>query len=114
MAAVGHIVNQGADNAVRTELASEGIIRCESTLAEVVAGVLPRASSGQASFADNPAWTWELAVSTGPRDDLDLLEVTVRHLQGEKVDQVVKLARWIRTEEAMLPSTTGETDASGL
>jgi general secretion pathway protein I len=83
---------------VRTKLETQAVLRCESKLAEVLAGIEPlQAVSGGAFDDAAPGWSWDLGVSNGPRQDLLIVEVSTVHTNGNGTqDASHKLVRLLR------------------
>ena len=79
MAAIGHLLSTGVRGALRSRLESQAILRCESKLAELVAGITPLQNAGGVAFADDHAWNWSLAISAGQHPSLYVVEVTAAH-----------------------------------
>jgi Tfp pilus assembly protein PilV len=78
MAAIGHLVSTGVRGAVRSRLESQAIMRSESKMAEVAAGIIPLQNTN-GTFPDDAAWNWSTAVSAGQYPDLYVVEVTATH-----------------------------------
>ena len=79
MAAIGHLISTGVRGAIRSRLESQAIMRCESKIAEVVAGITPMQNVG-GTFPDDQAWHWSIAVSASSQHaSLYLVEVTAAH-----------------------------------
>jgi general secretion pathway protein I len=96
LAAIGQLVSVGAQGAVRAKLESQAVIRCETTMAEVLAGYIGlRNTSG--TFSDNPAWTWSVSVASTSHSGLYLIEVKATHTGQSNMSKVsYSLERFIR------------------
>jgi hypothetical protein len=96
LAAIGQLVSVGARGAVEAKLHSQAVIRCETTMGEVLAGyIVLRNTSG--TFADNPAWTWNVSVSSTSHSGLYLIEVTATHSGQSSTRKVsYSIRRFIR------------------
>ena len=71
LTALGPLASTGTRAAVSARLETQAVLRCESKLAEVLAGIEPLQAVSDAAFADEaPGWSWGLTVSSGPREDL--------------------------------------------
>ena len=79
MAVIGHLISSGVRGALRSRLESQAILRCESKLAEIVAGITPLQNSNGVAFPDDQSWHWSVAVSAGQHPSLYLVEVTAAH-----------------------------------
>lgn len=103
LAALGSLATTGTRAALRTRLETQAVLRAESKLAEVLAGIEPLQATGGAAFDDAaPGWAWDLAVSSGPRPDLVIVEVTAHHTNGsDVVDASHKLTRLLRDPAAI-------------
>lgn len=73
--ALSQLTNNGMRTAISARLQTQAVLRCESKLAEVTAGVEPLEDVTDQPFEDDENWTWSLATATGPH--ADLLNVTV-------------------------------------
>jgi hypothetical protein len=80
MAAIGHLISTGVRGAIRSRLESQAVMRCESKIAEVVAGITPLQNVGATAYPDDQTWHWSLAVSASSQHlSLYLVEVTATH-----------------------------------
>lgn len=105
-AVIGQLVSSGVRGAVRSRLESQAVIRCESKLAEIVAGVITMQSVSDAPFTDDTAWTWSSSVQAGPHQDLYLVQVKVSHpSNGQLGDLSYTLSRLVRDPNATLQMT---------
>jgi type II secretory pathway pseudopilin PulG len=103
LAALGPLATTGSKAAVRTKLETQAVLRCESKLAEVLAGIEPLVSVSGGAFEDlAPGWTWDLAVNAGPRQDLLIVEVAVVHTNANGTqDASHRLVRLLRDPNAL-------------
>ena len=112
LAAIGQLVSNGMRGAVRARLETQAVLRCESKLAEVLAGIEPLQLMNNVAFADDPSWTWSLMIAAGPTEDLLDLELLVQHPASSGAGQVsFALRRLMRDPEAM-STTSSSTDSS--
>src|SRR5262249_19903729 len=58
--AISDLINQSAQHAALVELQELATVRCQSKLAEVVAGALPLSSQEGMPYDDDANWTWSL------------------------------------------------------
>ncbi|QDU37744.1 hypothetical protein Mal4_20610 [Maioricimonas rarisocia] len=116
IAVVAQIVDTGSRAATQAQMNSEAIVRCESKLNEVVAGVIPPQSVSSSTFDDDPLWQWSLSVIEGPHIDLLELTVTVMHVRTNGfVDSEYTLTRYIRDPELYLEAaSSSESTTQGL
>ncbi len=104
---------------------AEGLIRCESKLAEVVAGIIPAQSQGPVDFSSDPLdhnWTWQVITETSAKaPSLLHVQVIVAHSgQSSQSNASVSLQRWMRdpnelaavAEEAALQAEENANGAS--
>ncbi|TWT49886.1 hypothetical protein KOR42_38380 [Thalassoglobus neptunius] len=108
-AVITQILKNGSTAAIRSQLVSEAVLRCERRLNEVSSGVLPAQSVQGASFDDDPNWSWTLNVTETGIPYLLELEMIVEQTnsQGE-IAASYRLNRLLRDplvfEEAALAS----------
>jgi len=79
-AAILQIVNNGMRGAVRARLQTQAVVRCESKIGELVAGVEPLQIVEGVPFVDDPTWVWSSTVTSGSTQGLYLVGVTVQHI----------------------------------
>lgn len=103
LAALGPLASTGSRAAVRTKLETQAVLRCESKLAEVLAGIEPLQAVSGGAFEDAaPGWSWDLSVTSGPRQDLLILEVSAAHTNANgTLDASHKLVRLLRDPGAL-------------
>lgn len=109
MTVIGQIVATGSQAAIDAQQQAEAVRRCETVLAEALAGSIPlQDSSGE--FEDDPDWSWSVSVLDGPHIDLLSLEVVVAHAdQFGREDESFTLVRWVRNPELYLETTVDPT-----
>ena len=108
---VAQIVSTGSQAAIGAQQRAEAVHRCETVLAEALAGSIPLQTSG-ATFEDNPEWSWNMTVGDGPHVDLLAIEVVVVHTnQLGETDPPFTLDRWVRNPELFLETTTDSTES---
>lgn len=113
LAVLGQAIATGGRAAVQARLQTDAVLRCESVLAECVAGAQPLTSVSSSAFADEAVgWSWSLAVSEGPAEGLLLVEASVTHedTQGQ-VNASCTLSRLVRDPEAAASAPTAEAEA---
>jgi type II secretory pathway pseudopilin PulG len=107
---IGQIINTGSQAAIAAQQQAEAVRRCETVLAETLAGSIPMQDSS-GSFEDDPDWSWSVTVLEGPHVDLLSLEVVVAHVdQFGKEDERFALVRWVRNPELFLETTVDSTE----
>ena len=116
MVAMSQLISTGVQASVQARLQTQAILRCESKMAEIVAGVEPLEASADVPFEDDEQWTWSLETLVGPHDDLiELVVTTTREGQSGLSTASYTLRRYIRdpqvfvdAEEAALAAETEE------
>ena len=104
------IVNTGSQAAISAQQQSEAVRRCETVLAETLAGIIPLQNSG-GTFEDDPNWSWSVSVLDGPHIDLLAIEAVVVHAdQFGDTDEEFTLVRWVRNPELFLETTVDATE----
>ncbi len=79
MAVLSQLWHNGVRASVQAQLRTQAVLRCESKLSEVVAGILPLQSVSDTPFEDDPNWNWNLQATLGPHADVWLVVVNVSH-----------------------------------
>lgn len=96
-AALSQLSRTGMNAAVRSRLQTNAIIRCESRLAELAAGIEPLENASDQPFQDDPNWRWSLQIGAGPHPDLLLLNVSTRYVgQNDYASTGYSMSRLIR------------------
>ncbi|WP_417384607.1 type IV pilus modification PilV family protein [Gimesia sp.] len=103
LTALSQLIGIGSRAAVQTQLKTQAIFRCQSILAEVLAGARPMESVAMAAFDDdNEYWKWSLNVEPGDYDNMLRLTVLVQYIgDSETVSTSYQLIRQVR-DPAML------------
>lgn len=97
LSALSQLYSLGTRALVESRLQTQAVVRCESVLNEVIAGVYPMETMGAQPFEDDPSWTWSLDVAAGPHVDLLELQVIVTHTGGgPQTNLTYALNRFIR------------------
>lgn len=81
--AIAHLLSLSGDRALEANFRTQAMLRCQSKLAEVVAGAQPLSSSGWSSFSDNPGWNWQLSCSQGDIANLWNVQVSVKKKRAD-------------------------------
>lgn len=103
LAGIAQIVDTGSTAAVTGQLQSEAVLRCETTLAEIVSGVHPLESVQREIYPDDSAWSWSLTVADGPHPDVIQLTVEVVHARTNgSTDATFTMTRLIRDPQLFL------------
>jgi len=97
MGAIGHLISTGVRAAVRSRLESQAIMRSESKIAEVAAGITPMQNASGVAFPDDSAWNWSMSISGGQYPDLYVVEVTATHHSTSNIGKIsYSLRRMVR------------------
>ena len=76
---LGQLGANGVRAAIRARLQTQAVLRCQSKLAEVVAGAEPLVTVPEGAFADDPQWHWQLETRDTGDPTLLAIRVTVFH-----------------------------------
>jgi general secretion pathway protein I len=109
VAAISEGVSTGVRAALQSRLQSQAILLCESKMGEVIAGAVPRSSTGETSFSEAQlqGWAWSLNVKPGQQNGMMAVQVDVTYkLAGDSVDASFSLQRLIRDQSAFVTSET--------
>jgi type II secretory pathway pseudopilin PulG len=99
---LAQIVWNGQRAATQSRLKTEAAFRCESKLAEILAGAEPFQAQQNVSFTDDPQWTWSSLIAPGQYPELLHLKVIVHHRGvSPAANAEFSLERWTR-DPAML------------
>ena len=110
LAVLGEGISTGLRAGVQAQLQTQAVLRCESALAEVVAGVWPMQAASEMAFADGAAgWTWSLEVLAGPHPHLLELQVTATYTDDTGLSTVSHtLTRYVRDPQLYLDAAALE------
>lgn len=96
-AAFGHILWNGTRASVTARLQAQGLLRCETKLAEMLAGAEPLQSRSSVPFSDDGNWVWSSQLEATAAADLLKLSVTASHQSSTPLGRVsVTLVRLVR------------------
>ena len=121
---IGHLVSNGVRGAVQARLQSQAVLRAETRMGEIVAGVTSLHGALSGTFTDDPSWTANVVVTSGPHPGLYVVEVTVAHasataggnqsysLRRLVRDPQVALDAYIKQQEDAANAATGGTSSS--
>ncbi|MDZ4820548.1 MAG: prepilin-type N-terminal cleavage/methylation domain-containing protein [Planctomycetota bacterium] len=124
IAVIGELVRNGLNSGTRSRELSRAALLCESTLAEVQAGLIPPTSSTTGNFPDEPGWTYSIDSAAGDVDGLLQVRITVTNTASYLRPQTTcSLVRWMRdpdyvasamaaAEAATAEDTTSESSSS--
>lgn len=97
MAAIGALLDLGLFSIRSAERSTIALLRCESKLEELSAGLEPLWSAESQAFLDDPSWSWSLALEETGLPTLVKATVQVEHRADEQgeVDASCRLSRWL-------------------
>ena len=96
LTAWSQLIDTGARAGIKAKLQTEAILRCESKLAEMIAGAEALETADGVAFDDDPEhWSWAANVTDGPYLDLLVIQVTATHTGGRD-DVSHTLTRYLR------------------
>lgn len=102
-AAVGQIIDVGRQASVEGQLENDAVLRAQTKLAEVIAGIEPMAAVESQPFEDDPDWRWGLAINEGPHVDLLALSISVEHTRPNgSIDAAFVLNRFVRDPQLFI------------
>ncbi len=110
LSVLSEVVRRGSQAATRANFEQQALIRCESVMNEVLAGLVELTTLEAQPFFDDESWTYDVIVN-GP-DELSLVELTtcVQHVNSAGIKNAdVKLTRLV-----FVPATTTETTDASL
>ena len=111
--ALSQLTNNGMRTAVSARLQTQAVLRCESKLAELVAGVEPLEDVAEQPFDDDENWTWSLTTTTGPHADLLNITVSANHNSGgERSLASYSISRLLRDPLVFEEAAAAEAEAA--
>lgn len=117
MAALSQLSWNGSRAAVQARLKTQAIIRCETKLAEVLAGAESFQGKTNVPFPDDSKWTYSVSIGDSQFPDLMQVQVLVAHTGNSRLSSVqFSLNRWMRDpslfqEAAQEQKTEAEAEA---
>ena len=111
LTAIMQVLNVGQRAEVNTRLRTEAVLRCESKMAEFVAGVEQAVSSQGNVFEDDEEGQWKWTADVGDSGTTGLLLVTIRveHSTGTESPNVdFALARYLRDPQLFIDAALSE------
>jgi len=102
------VLNTGHKSRLESVLDSEAVLRCETVMGELLAGVHPMATSDEQAFSDNGNWVWAATVTDQGGTSLLEVEVEVKHtIAGERVNSYFILNRYVRDPQLFMDAAGG-------
>ena len=115
LTALSQLIGIGSRAAVQAQLRTQAILKCQSKLAEVLAGAQPLESVSQAAYEDEENWKWSLDVQPGAYENMLQLTVSVLYSgAGESVTTSYQLTRQIRDPAMLLDAANTVESATDL
>lgn len=111
LTAIMQVLNIGQRAEIATRLQTEAVLRCESKMAEFVAGVEQAVSSQGNAFEDEDAsdWKWSAEVTDSGTTGLLLITVRVEHSSGGDAPNAdYALARSLRDPQLFIDAALSE------
>ena len=105
---LGQGISTGTRAGVQARLQTQAVLRAETALAEVLAGVWPMESTTGMAFSDaDPGWTWDLEVLAGPHLYLLQLQVTATYTSESGANTTsYTLSRYVRDPQLYIDAAT--------
>ena len=115
LTSLSQLIGIGSRAAVQAQLRTQAILKCQSKLAEVLAGAQPLEAVSQAAFEDEENWKWSLDVQPGAYENMLQLTVSVLYSgAGESVTTSYQLTRQIRDPAMLLDAANTVESATEL
>ena len=105
LTAIMQLLNTGQQAEVSARLQSEAVLRCDSKMAEIVAGIEKAVSSADGTFLDDEigSWKWSVDVMNGTATSLLKITVTVEHSpDGKNPNAAFTLTRYMRDPQLFI------------
>lgn len=115
LTAIMQLLNTGQQAEVSARLQSEAVLRCDSKMAEIVAGIEKPVSSSDGTFLDDEigSWKWSADVANGTATSLLKITVTVEHRpDGKNPNAAFTLTRYMRDPQLFIDAALSATAAA--
>lgn len=112
LAAILQILSIGKRAEMMTRLQTEAVMRCESKMAEVVAGVQELVAVTDQDFTDSDGsgvWQWSLDPAESGTSGLLQVTVSVRYVVGGEAVAGTSLSRYMRDPQLFIDAALSET-----
>lgn len=112
LTAIMQILQIGKRAELMTRLQTEAVMRCETQMAEVLAGVHELTSVSSQPLTDSDAagtWQWSLDPADSGTAGLLQVTVTVEYVVGEETIAAYALTRYLRDPQLFIDAALGET-----
>lgn len=117
LTAIMQLLNTGQQAEVSARLQSEAVLRCDSKMAEIVAGIEKPVSSADGAFLDDEigSWKWSVDVANGSATSLLRITVTVEHRpDGKDPNAAFTLTRYMRDPQLFIDAALSATAAAAF
>ncbi len=113
MSAISQLISNGTQASIQGRLMTQAIMRCESKMAEVIAGVEAMEAVEDVPFADDENWLWSMEVVAGPEEGLLELYVFVQYVGGSTLSNTsFSLNRFVRDPQIWVDAALAEEEAA--
>lgn len=111
--AIGQVLRTGSRAAIRAQLSSEAVLRCERKMNEVLSGVTALEAVQRTPFEDNPNWIWTLNLLDSGTPNLLQLELIVERAgTGGQSATSYRLTRLMRDPQIYVDAAAAQTEES--
>lgn len=109
-AAISEILRNGSQAATRSQMASEGALRCENQLNAMLVEAVPLQTTPPTPFEDDSEWQWSANVVESAVPNLFQVEMVVQHVRSidGSVNATTSLTRLIRNPQIYLDAALTE------
>lgn len=113
LAAMSPLWTSGMRGGVKARLYTEAVVRGQSKLAEIVAGVEPFQAASGVAFTDDPNWVWSAELTPSDTTDLYKVDVTVSRsaTAGVASDVSFTVSRLMRDPQVFLDAAAAAASA---
>ncbi len=92
---LGTLTSMSMDRAAEVRQQSWAIQRCQSKLAEVIAGVVPLSGQTDQAFEEDPDWIWSLDIQDSGITGLSLVTVRVKRQASDRSSVETSLTQMV-------------------
>jgi type II secretion system protein I len=113
MATLSQLAWNGTRATVQARLKTQAIIRCETKLTEILAGIEPLGPKSNVPFPDNASWTYSTMITETNFPELLQIDVTVSHSGNNRLsNSTFTLRRWTRDPSAFMSAALVKKEGS--
>lgn len=116
MVSLGTLIRMSLDRAADVRQQSWAIQRCQSKLAEVIAGAVPLTQQSDMPFEEDPDWRWSLDVQDAGITGLMTVTVRVTRERADRARLETSLTQMVLDpglKGSSAPAASGSTGSSG-